>query len=190
MAGPIEVQQVTHIFSREEGFITEVLPDMCVTINEYSTATILNAMQYAMGGVWGKLSRWYPEETKTVEEIADSAKTSAAAAIATYAGLKFFPGHTFALTAIGSVAVSGILLGGIKILKFTQDRQPILIHPLMLGGKFLVAGVDGYKQDGVLANLLGDLEPFWYEQGGFDVWAKKMVRETTGSLTDSLYRFN
>ena len=44
MYGPVEVEQVVHHFSHETGFITEIVPDLCVSGNQYSTITLTQAM--------------------------------------------------------------------------------------------------------------------------------------------------
>jgi hypothetical protein len=44
MRGPIEVEQVVHHFSHETGFITEIVPDLCVSGNQYATVPLVQAM--------------------------------------------------------------------------------------------------------------------------------------------------
>ena len=44
MYGPVEVEQVVHHFSHETGFITEIIPDLCVSGNQYTTLTLTQAM--------------------------------------------------------------------------------------------------------------------------------------------------
>tara|TARA_Y100001973_G_scaffold64535_1_gene94270 strand:- start:11303 stop:23383 length:12081 start_codon:yes stop_codon:yes gene_type:complete len=45
MAGPVEVEAVTHLFSHETGFVTEIKPSALVTANEMSTLPVLEAMK-------------------------------------------------------------------------------------------------------------------------------------------------
>ena len=45
MAGPVEVEAVTHIFSHETGFITEIKPSALVSANEVSTWPIIEALK-------------------------------------------------------------------------------------------------------------------------------------------------
>jgi len=52
VSGPIEVEQVTHIFSQETGFVTSIIPDLCVQTNEYASATLIEAVQMYFGGLW------------------------------------------------------------------------------------------------------------------------------------------
>jgi len=49
MYGPVEVEQVVHHFSQETGFITEIVPDLCVSGNQYATLPISQAMSQFFG---------------------------------------------------------------------------------------------------------------------------------------------
>jgi len=62
MYGPVEVEQVVHHFSSETGFITEIIPDLCVSGNEYATMALqqamgeINYLKYlGAGALWSKL---------------------------------------------------------------------------------------------------------------------------------------
>jgi len=44
MAGPIEVEEVVHTFSRETGFVTEIVPNMIVTVKEEVTTLMVDAI--------------------------------------------------------------------------------------------------------------------------------------------------
>jgi hypothetical protein len=52
MSGPIEVEQVTHIFSQETGFITVITPDLVVQTNEYLSMSLVDSMATYFGSVW------------------------------------------------------------------------------------------------------------------------------------------
>ena len=52
VSGPIEVEQVTHIFSQETGFVTSIVPDLCVQTNEYASASLIDAVGMYFGGLW------------------------------------------------------------------------------------------------------------------------------------------
>ena len=43
MSGPIEVEQVTHIFSQETGFVTVITPDLVVQTNEYLSMSLVDS---------------------------------------------------------------------------------------------------------------------------------------------------
>ncbi len=49
MSGPIEVKTVTHMFSHETGFLTEIVPSALVIGNEISTYPVLEALKIWMG---------------------------------------------------------------------------------------------------------------------------------------------
>ena len=44
MAGPIEIEEVVHTFSQDTGFLTEIVPNMIVTVREEVTTTMVDAM--------------------------------------------------------------------------------------------------------------------------------------------------
>jgi hypothetical protein len=52
MSGPIEVEQVTHIFSQETGFVTVITPDLVVQTNEYLSMSLVDSLATYMGSVW------------------------------------------------------------------------------------------------------------------------------------------
>lgn len=49
MSGPIEVKAVTHMFSFETGFLTEIVPNAVVIGNEISTFPVLEALKLMVG---------------------------------------------------------------------------------------------------------------------------------------------
>jgi uncharacterized protein YcbK (DUF882 family) len=53
MTGPIEVEQVEHIFNRDHGYISIITPDLCLDINDYYTATTLDLTAASMAYVYG-----------------------------------------------------------------------------------------------------------------------------------------
>ncbi len=67
-------------------------------------------------------------------------------------------------TALG-VGISGVIpggpllawAGGYYIIRWSQDRQPIWVCPLILGERPFFAGLDGFRQDGIFASLRGRL---------------------------------
>jgi hypothetical protein len=57
VSGPVEVEQVTHIFSQETGFVTSIIPDLCVQTNEYASASLIDAVGMYFGALWLWLSQ-------------------------------------------------------------------------------------------------------------------------------------
>ncbi len=52
MAGPFEVEQVTHIFSQETGFVTVITPDLVVQCNEIATMALQDALMSYFTSTW------------------------------------------------------------------------------------------------------------------------------------------
>jgi hypothetical protein len=52
MAGPFEVEQVTHIFSQETGFVTSIVPDLVVHTNEIASMSLVSSRGTYFGAVW------------------------------------------------------------------------------------------------------------------------------------------
>ena len=60
MAGPIEVESVTHIFSRDTGFISIITPDMCVDVNDMFSASVFDVAASASSLLWGNTNPLSP----------------------------------------------------------------------------------------------------------------------------------
>jgi hypothetical protein len=52
MCGPLEVEQVTHIFSQETGFVTSIVPDLVVQTNEYMSMALIDSLATYFGATW------------------------------------------------------------------------------------------------------------------------------------------
>jgi hypothetical protein len=48
----VEVEQVTHIFSSETGFITVITPDLVVQCNEIASMSLVDSLATYFGSVW------------------------------------------------------------------------------------------------------------------------------------------
>jgi len=48
MTGPIEVESVTHIFNRDNGFVSIITPDLCLEVNDYYTSSVFDVTASAM----------------------------------------------------------------------------------------------------------------------------------------------
>lgn len=154
MYGPMEVEQVVDIFTRETGWITEITPDMCIHANEYSTTSTMNLMLDAGTEIFSRIRSSRPASGAV---IASTATWGAG----TLAGLAAAP----ALAAAGGIVAGGLAagavlagLGGYYFLKYTQERQPIWINPLIINNRPFTDGLYGFKHDGVFANIAGRFE--------------------------------
>jgi hypothetical protein len=52
MAGAVEVEQVTHIFSQETGFVTVITPDLVVQCNEMASMAMEDALMAYLTSTW------------------------------------------------------------------------------------------------------------------------------------------
>lgn len=149
MYGPIEVEQVVDTFTRETGWITEITPDMCIHANEYSTTSTMNLMLDVGTELWSRYANWHSENRGLA--LGAAAAAGAATAVTGTAGRI---GIATGLAA-GAVAAG---LGGYYFLRYTQERQPIWINPLIINNRPFTEGLYGFKHDGVFANIAGKLE--------------------------------
>jgi len=53
MTGPIEVEQVEHVFNRDFGFISIITPDLCVDVNDYYNASATELMGASLAYTFG-----------------------------------------------------------------------------------------------------------------------------------------
>jgi hypothetical protein len=160
MYGPIGVEQVVHILSRETGFVTEVTPDLVVNVKDSVTNCILDTMLQMANETIGSMS--FGEQLGVV------------------GGTMAF-GWTFGMVGMGIMA-----LGGYKLIDWSQDRQPIVITPLTLGYKPLVAGLHGYKNDNFYVSLKGKLYKWWQDvESGWDkFWSSTVPDWAASHATD------
>ena len=104
MYGPVEVEQVVHRFSHHTGFITEIVPMMCIHTNETATMPTMDVIgllaEKHIPGI-----TFFRETLPTVEPIAKTGVT----ALGMYIG-----GKAIAGTAIGKGAIS--LISGVGLL--------------------------------------------------------------------------
>lgn len=161
MFGPVEVEQVTHTFSQETGFITEIKPDLMISHNNLTTQCTADAM-------WGVMTEHYAE---AVSIAGGAAVTGTAAGLATVGGVLG--------VATGGVGLSLAVLGGYKLVQWTQERQPLVITPLTLGYKPFIAGLDGYKNDTIYTNFGGLWKSFTkdIEQGWDQFWKSDQLED-------------
>ena len=159
--GPVEVEQVTHILSQETGFITEIKPDLIITHNALTTQCTMDAMVQSMSQLWSSVA----------DEIGDEATgvtvgTGVAASVAAGGGML-----------IGGVGFGLLALGGYKLVEWTQERQPLIITPIMNGIKPIIAGLDGYKRDDLWRSIDGRWKRFSEEisEGLTDWWERSPI---------------
>ncbi len=161
MYGGFEIEQVVDTFTAETGWITEITPDLITGTNEWATMSTGKART----AILGELSaRYVGVELGPVEAGAATVLAAAAAApIGGILGARLQRSPTGAV--VGAVAGAGLVAtgamiawyGGYDLIKWSQDRQPIWMTPLVWGERPLIAGVDGFKQDGIFASIRGEM---------------------------------
>jgi murein DD-endopeptidase MepM/ murein hydrolase activator NlpD len=189
MFGPMEVEQVVHRFSKRDGFITEITPDMCIHVNQSSTMGTMDAMglmaEYKLRqmGLQSIPSILASFRDQGIEEGLDKgqagngliAKTLALgtglasrAVGATAIGAAFFfaPGASL-VAGVGSVLGS---LGGSFILRKyitrTQTANAIRYSPLVLHNKPMIGGFPARKMDNGFLQNIKDKVAKWTKEAG------------------------
>src|SRR3990167_2218241 len=169
MFGPVGVRTVTHVFSPETGFVTEIVLYMLTFANERSSMTTIEAMgniaefdakrvsidaggrPAVTGGVLSKGLQFGIESIQSNPLLIGGAAVTLG--IVAGAGI------------LGSVALAPLLPIGIfcwkKYIRFTQDMQPMTSIPLTLNGRPLIAGIASKEIDSSYTTLFGK----WLKDG-------------------------
>jgi hypothetical protein len=145
MYGAFDVQQVVDTFTAETGWITEITPDLIVGTNEWATASTSRLAWAQIMSIAGK----YEKELWAIGGVGAAAGVGGVVT-----------GAAPAVVAAGvAMAVGAALMyqGGYWIIRWTQDRQPIWVLPLILGERPFFAGLDGFRQDGIFSSVRGEI---------------------------------
>ena len=160
MIGPIEVDRVTHVFTAQQGFLTEVKPAMLTQVGEWSLLHSCTAMGVVMEGA--------------VKEIFGGGATSTVGQYA-QAGLSLM------------APVAGALVdyfGGFMsetILNYTQLGFPLTMSPLSHRGRVFAGGIPTHKlPKSMWKCIFGDWSP--QAQEGFDLWLEDKIDDIMGTL--------
>jgi intein/homing endonuclease len=113
MTGPIEVEQVEHIFNRDQGFISIITPDLCVDINDYYSATVTDLVAASMAYTFGLDN---PDTAITLSAIA-----SPLSFLAWTAGVKFIKWTQDGVPVI----TTPLVLGGKPFMSTTLGQKRI-----------------------------------------------------------------
>lgn len=144
MTGPVEVEQVTHVFDQESGFRTEIKPDMFVQAAEWSLLSSTEALGVVIEGALQKIFG-----------------TSSAASTSKGVGsLSFLLG--------GSIALFGGFMAQ-RLINYTQLAQPVVMTPLLHHGRLFAGGVPTRK---LPTSVWGNLFGIWHPatERGFHNW--------------------
>ena len=167
MVGPVEVEQVVHVFSQETGFVTEIKPDLCVTVNEWTTLGTMDVVglmaENTLRNVF-KLDIRRKEDKEKVQKIGTITL-----------------GVSLPLLAPAQpTLLAGGLLGAFmlnKVVELSQFRHPYTFSPLLYKGRPYMAGV---ASKAIPSNWWNDAKN-WVKEGveGFT----HSVEDLTDSLT-------
>jgi hypothetical protein len=156
MAGPIEVEQVTHIFSQETGFVTVITPDLVVQCNEIASMAMEDALLAYFISTWigynkpafnsGQVGAvdlgdipWYGMSDSGVLSVKSSAVDKALTG-----GL----GAAVPLVALASIPASLVVaFCGLCLFEWARGQFPIRVTPLVWKGRPFVCGLDGFTID-------------------------------------------
>jgi murein DD-endopeptidase MepM/ murein hydrolase activator NlpD len=170
MRGPIQVRRVIHYFSREDGFITVITPDLVTFVSEGASLTQNQAM--------GLMAEGFLKKTFNTNKI--NLITPGRTPLDGVQTAPLF----YELAVAGAKLVN--FFGGKRMIFRTQFGQPIRVHPLFQSGKPMVAGL------GVIAErknmfILNDIKEAFQEA---QVGINEFVDDFTERLQSGRYFFN
>ena len=169
MYGPIEVEQVVHKFSQQNGFITEITPDLMVHVNQHATLSTADAMgliaehglrQIGLQSLPGIIN----SDVGELAQLAINPMIETMNATFSPIGKMFFNRTENALGLESTNSLSGLL--GIfifrKLITRTQLAHPFRFSPLVLGGKPMIGGLPNRHTDG---GFIQGIEKWFKETG-------------------------
>jgi hypothetical protein len=153
MYGPIEVEQVIHIFNQEEGFISIITPDMTVDSNDWSTRSAFDSTMHTMATLWVS-SSVAAKQKSTQVTLFDKMKSTA------------LYGTNATMNAMGQFAM---MVGSFFMMHQSQTGNPVVMNPLYFGGKPFTSIASASKYSSSFANLQGQWIQYWEDFGdGYD----------------------
>jgi hypothetical protein len=183
MIGPVEVEQVVHSFSQETGFITEIVPDLCVSLNEWTTLGTMDALGLiAEGAIKNIFKRTFGEQGENKEIKTPNGVTLGISSALIAGGLV-----NTALFAPGTFLIGAFLFN--KAMEMSQFRNPFTFSPVLLKGRPLLAGVGNRTLNSNWWNSLGK----WIKEGtiGFKMSVEDLLDKITfaprGDLLNGFY---
>lgn len=160
MIGPIEVDRVVHVFTPDQGFLTEIKPGMLAQVGEWTLMHSATAMGVVMEGA---VKHLFGERARGgLAQYAEAGMST----LAPVAGALFD------------------FFGGFMsdaILNYTQFGFPLMMTPLMHRGRIFAGGVPTHKlPKSMWKCIFGD----WTNQAerGFDQWLEDKLDEILGTL--------
>lgn len=153
MYGAFEIEQVVDTFTPETGWVTEITPDLIVRTNDYSLTSTEDAMRATMSHLYARYAEPYLQQRVTAIQSGAAVTGTSLMAVAATGTAAAATAATIPIALAAGAYMT--YLGGYHIFRYTQDRQPIWISPLLLGERPWFTGLDGYRQDGIVPSLRG-----------------------------------
>lgn len=145
MVGPIEVEQVVQKFTQQNGFVTEITPDMSIQINQHASMSTADAMGLIIETGLSKIGgeSFGAGLTSTVSRIADWGGGSALVSALFNSGENTLGtgGNATILGAVGTFVFR-------KMITRTQLAHPFRYSPLVKNGKPMIGGFPNKITDG------------------------------------------
>jgi len=151
MYGPVEVEQVTHHFSRDTGFVTTIVPDLvCYVNNILSKGATLVAGSYS-----DALSRRM-DNLRVLENI----PLGKMSPFRLGHMLPFSSGTMWPFRSIQKVPeLWARLIFSLSALSVDR-REPISFTPLLYAGRPYIAGIEGFRKDTLVEAIDGFVQRF------------------------------
>jgi len=164
MYGPVEVESVTHIFNREQGFISIVTPDMCLAINEYASMNSMDLAGLAFSGIFcGNTDN----ATAMIGALPAGVQMGLGGTVGAAAA-----GGGATVAAVGGAAIAPVFLGvgavalfatagAIKFGQWLQNGAPCISTPLMLQGAPFASYSFAYGNASIFQTWMGNWKQWW-----------------------------
>jgi len=152
MYGMVEVEQVVHKFSQENGFVTEIKPNMLIHVNQTATMTTDEVMGMVAAEVLGKLdmdtaSRLLTQGVQLSREADKSVSGKIAKAITDNSEAVAL--STMAISMPAGLAIHSCLWLFRKFMAHSQFNHPFRYEPLIYRGQPMLQGLKArYSQKG------------------------------------------
>jgi hypothetical protein len=154
MSGPIEVEQVTHIFSQETGFVTVITPDLVVQCNEIASMAMNDALIAYFTSTWlGYNKPAFNNGQVGAVDLGDlpwtglpnsgvlSVKAGMSDQILTRLGAFAVPIVALETTIPASIFVA---FCGLVLFEWARGQFPLRVTPVVWKGRPFVCGLDGF----------------------------------------------
>lgn len=133
MYGPIEVEAVTHIFSRETGFVSVITPNMCVDANDWFAKGWMDTITHVLSLVYDLV-----EQQKNTNKYRKN------------------------WTSIGGTFDNFLAtMAAFQVIHWDQTASPVCITPLMHAGRPLCSVTTAPKFAAVFSNIWGKWHQWW-----------------------------